>query len=259
MLLSLSIPVKPVRSKSVRSTRGSLSAKRPRLLSPKRDHYLSSLLSFLSSLLSRCRKTSAVKGAIKREKEGRRGREENSSRDGNNFRRERDRAGERERRGTRLSSRFSWQRNSFPSRERDIRREKAKKNKKRGEKAREGEREGREEDFPPPASLATEAISVARRREERELGEQGRAQRREKEREIMREKEERKREKRKMESERERGRERGERGSSSRDGIISVAKGIVERGGEKEENKRGREGGRRERENGRKRGEDAER
>ena len=62
-----------------------------------------------------------------------------------------------------------------------------------------------------------------------------------------------------MESERERGRERGERGSSSRDGIISVARGIVERGGENEENKRGREGRRRERENGRKGGEDAER
>ena len=65
----------------------------------------------------------------------------------------------------------------------------------------------------------------------------------------MREKEERMREKRKMESEWERGRERGERGrlsssrlfghdgkgSSSHDGIISVARGIVERGEEKEE------------------------
>ena len=57
----------------------------------------------------------------------------------------------------------------------------------------------------------------------------------------MREKEERKKEKRKIESERERGRERGERGSSSRDEIISIARGIVERGGEKEENKRERE------------------
>ena len=47
--------------------------------------------------------------------------------------------------------------------------------------------------------------------------------------------------------------------TSALTGIISVARGIVERGGEKEENKRGREGRRRERENGRKGGEDAER
>ena len=47
-------------------------------------------------------------------------------------------------------------------------REKAKKKKKWGEKAREGEREreGREENFPHSTSLMTEAISVARRREE---------------------------------------------------------------------------------------------
>ena len=38
-----------------------------------------------------------------------------------------------------------------------------------------------------------------------------------------------------MESERERGREGGERGSSSCNRIISVVRGIVERGGEKEE------------------------
>ena len=43
---------------------------------------------------------------------------------------------------------------------------KTKKEKRMRERGRERE-EGSEEDFPPPASLATEAISVARRREER--------------------------------------------------------------------------------------------
>ena len=56
---------------------------------------------------------------------------------------------------------FRRQRETFAEEERK------KKKKKRGEKAKEGEREGREEDFPPPTSLATKAISVARRREER--------------------------------------------------------------------------------------------
>ena len=73
----------------------------------------------------------------------------------------------------RLSSRFSSLRNSFSSRERDIRggREKPKKKKKRREKAREGEREGREEDFPPPTFLRRKQFlsrGDARRDKERE-------------------------------------------------------------------------------------------
>ena len=77
-----------------------------------------------------------------RERRKEREREEKSSRNGNHFRRERETFAEEDR--------------------------KRRKKKKRGEKAREGEREGREENFPPPGSLATEAISIVRREKERE-------------------------------------------------------------------------------------------
>ena len=88
---------------------------------------------------------SIVRRPKAREKEERRGREENSSRNENNLCCEGDRARasdrERERRGMCLSSRFSSRRNSFSSRERDIRggREKVKKKRVREEqKAEEG-------------------------------------------------------------------------------------------------------------------------
>ena len=58
---------------------------------------------------------------------------------------------------------FRRERETFAEEERNRRK------RRRGERKpeKEREREGREEDFPPPASLAMEAISVARRREEK--------------------------------------------------------------------------------------------